>query len=247
MFGLLGKRWFVLGGLAAAIGIPYLVNTPQLRPQIESAWNQIVSGDSPSPAAPPVSDQTTSAGTATNLVALSEGGVLPDLLEGPPVQDFGDVLRFDVTPRWIMDRWSRVTTVSDEFALEGLRVPLVTGTRLDDVAGTLTYYFDTKHVLQRITVHGFSGDERRLAQFVEQAYGLKHEPSLYAALYLTRWNGKPKSALLVRHAPVVTSAAAHARLEITVELNRPDNYFDLSAPLQQQLDDGRKTWRWGSR
>ena len=48
-----------------------------------------------------------------------------------------------------MRRWPRVTTVP-QFALAGLRVPLVTGTQIDDLAGSLTYYFDRTDQVQRI-------------------------------------------------------------------------------------------------
>src|SRR5262245_29939882 len=31
-------------------------------------------------------------------------------IEGPRVADFSEVIRFDVTPKWVLSRWSRVST-----------------------------------------------------------------------------------------------------------------------------------------
>jgi len=63
---------------------------------------------------------------------------LHETLAGPPVSDLNDVIRFDVSPGWVTSRWPRVTTTLAESGMEGLRVPLVTGTKVDDLAGGLT-------------------------------------------------------------------------------------------------------------
>jgi hypothetical protein len=75
-------------------------------------------------------------------------------------------------------------------------VPLVTGTRPDDIAGSLTYYFDKRQQLQRITFEGVVGDERRLVNFVTGQYKLKAEPTLGAGLYVAKWSGRPQKARL---------------------------------------------------
>lgn len=170
---------------------------------------------------------------------------LPDMLEGPPVKEFGEAFRFDVNTRWITSRWSRVTTVLSEYELEGLRVPFVSGTRLDDIAGSLTYYYDRNHRLQRITFEGLTGDERRLATFLQQTFNLQPEPSLYAGFYASRWNAQLKSVLVVRHAPVVKAEEPFRQFEIFLEINRPDDFYQLSEPVRKELQQGLQSSRWG--
>ena len=74
-----------------------------------------------------------------------------------PVATLEGVLRFDITPRWVMDNWPHVSTTRTDGELDGLRVPLITGTRPQDVAGSLTYYFDKQRVVQRIALDGSRG------------------------------------------------------------------------------------------
>ena len=52
--------------------------------------------------------------------------------------------------------------------LQGYRVPLVTGTTLADVAGSLTYYFNAQQRVQRITFRGTTGDPSVLATLLAQ-------------------------------------------------------------------------------
>ncbi len=250
---LLGRRPVFLLLLVAAVLGPYVWNQPAWRTKLAAWWQTWAgqaeasvaawtssSGDSPPL---PASDNPTA---PPQLVSLPTADDLPELMVGPRVEDFGEVFRFDLPPRWVVSRWSRVTTILAEYDLEGLRVPFVSGTDLDDIAGSLTYYYDKQHQLQRISFEGRTGDERRLVQFMQQAFNLKVEPSHYAGLLLEKWNGQPKSVLLIRHAPVVLSAEPHSRLEITLELNRPNNTYRLSLPLQEELNLGRKAWRWGT-
>lgn len=165
-------------------------------------------------------------------------------LVGSPVSDLGEVLRFDVSPQWVMGRWSRVSTVLADQELEGLRVPLVTGTSLEDLAGSLTYYFDKKHQVRRIAFHGYTGDERKVAALVAQRYKLQPTQSLHAALYLAKWNGEPMSALRVALAPVVRADSPNTRLEVMLEINRPDAYYGLSPEFKELLDRDQQAKRW---
>lgn len=215
--------------------------TPETIPAIRPS--SITTTTPPESAAIAANTQTT--GTPKISPTGLHSVTLPDLLEGPGVQDFSEVLRFDVNSRWITSRWSRVTTVLSEYELEGLRVPFVSGTKLDDIAGSMTYYFDRRHRLQRITFEGLTGDERRLAAFLQRAFGMQAEPSLYAGFYASRWNAHLKSALIVRHAPIVRSDAPYRQFEIFLEINRPDDYFQLSEPVRKELEQGLRSSRWG--
>jgi hypothetical protein len=103
-----------------------------------------------------------------------------------------------------------------------MRVALASGTRSDDVAGSLTYYFDDHHQLQRITFYGVTGDEQRLLGFLVNAYKLKTAPTTGVARYIAGPLDKPTSSVTVRHLPVVRADATYARVEVAVDLQRGD-------------------------
>jgi len=182
-------------------------------------------------------------------VAEKLGG-LPDdpkavpTLAGAPVSDLREVMRFDISPDWVIQRFSRVSTVLADVQMEGLRVPVVTGTRADDMAGTLTYYFDRSDKLQRVTIHGFTGDPNRLVGAMTEHYGLTREPSLEAGVYTKRWNGNPVHFLRLTHAPVVYSDAVHQKYTVFLELNQPNLAYGISPEARRILQSDRLSGRW---
>ena len=105
---------------------------------------------------------------ATNTDGAASGTALA--ISGSPAaprtdfnaHDAGSVFNFEITPEWILAHWPSVSTGLAQLQLEGYRVPLVTGTSQQDLAGALTYYFDAKQRLQRINFVGVSGDPRPL-------------------------------------------------------------------------------------
>jgi hypothetical protein len=165
-------------------------------------------------------------------------------LVGAPVKDLREVLRFDISPRWVIDRFARVSTVLSDLQLEGLRVPIVTGTRADDMAGTITYYFDRSDKLQRVTIHGFTGEPGRLVGLLTQHYGLSHTPSLEAGVYTKRWNGVPVHFLRLTHAPVVYSDAIHQKYTLFLELNQPNMAYGISPEAKRIVSSDRQSGRW---
>ena len=173
----------------------------------------------------------------------AEDEVLPQLT-GIPAAGLEEVFRFDVRPAWVTSRWSRVSTVLSERQLQGLRVPLVTGTDLDDLAGSLTFYFDHQRQLRRLAFSGRTGEPRRLVALLTERFGFQTVPDLGAGLYLVRWNGIPMSALRVAHAPVIRSADPLSHFEIELEINRPDTGYRLSPRLEKILLQDRALYRW---
>ena len=165
-------------------------------------------------------------------------------LAGGPVADFRDVLRFDVTPNWVNGHFARVTTVLSELQLEGLRVPIVTGTRPDDIAGTITYFFRHDHRLQRVTMHGFTGDPTRMINLMIQHYGMKQRPTLDTGVYTVDWNGAPTSVLKVTRAPVMYADATRNQHTIFLELNQPHMDYGLSPEAQRIVNSDWSTGRW---
>ena len=122
-----------------------------------------------------------------------------------------------------MARWPRVTSGLAELDLQGYRVPLVTGTAEDDLAGSLTYYFDKNQHVAFINFKGTTGNPRKLISLVMSRYRFlpqkTDDPGL--ALYQVKWNGQPQSELRIRTARVVRANQPHARYEIDLAMKRP--------------------------
>ena len=165
-------------------------------------------------------------------------------LVGARVSDLREVLRFDISPDWVINRFARVSTVLADLNLKGLRVPIVTGTRADDLAGTLTYYFDHRGALQRVTIHGFTGHPAKLVGTMTQFYGLQSEPALEAGVYTRRWNGLPVHFLRMTHAPVVYSDAVHQKYTVFLELNQPNLAYGISEEAKRVVSSDRGSGRW---
>lgn len=231
--------------LAGAIGAPYIWSqVPQLRTWAEQIRANLTSSASKS-------DGTT--GSFLESIGLTGGGSPREAEDGlgtstaappssPPqpaapitpalvgggMTDIRQAMRFDIDPRWVTEHWSHVETFSGERNLLGMRVPIMTGTEPHDLAGSLTYYFDTRHRLQRVVLQGRTGDERPLVKFCEEAFGLRAEPAIAAGLYIARWNGQPHNVLYSRFAPLVRSDVPHSRLDIWLEVNQLDIGVQLS-------------------
>ena len=153
-------------------------------------------------------------------------------------------MRFDINPDWVIARFSRVSTVLGDMSLQGLRVPFVTGTRPDDVAGTLTYYFDKSGTLQRLMIHGFTGDPTRLVGTMTNHYGLERTPAIEAGVYTKRWNANPIHFLRLTHAPVVYSDAVHHKYTVFIELNQPNLIYGISNEARKVIGADLSTGRW---
>ncbi|TWU13786.1 hypothetical protein CA54_26210 [Symmachiella macrocystis] len=104
---------------------------------------------------------------------LAEAGNEVVAVAGPQVQDFSEIFRFDLTPNHVMNKWQQVSASLRHLDLQGYRVPLVTGIDDTDLAGSLTYYFDTRQRLRRITFVGTTGNPLRLTHFMTQQYGFR--------------------------------------------------------------------------
>lgn len=241
---------------AASFGGPYTFYNPEVRQNVSNYWNSagrfLPSGEgasAPGDAAPtasiPAGQTPGQSGSATpggtSLTAVSIGPPRA----APVFQDFAHVFNFNANPRWIIETWPRVSTTLADMRLEGLRVPLVTGSRVDDLAGSMTYYFDQEKQLQRITFQGTTGDERRLVAMLQQNYKFELEPSVAGTIYMVKWNGEPVSVLRVEPAPVINANIPHTRLNIHLEINRPSRYYALSPEMQQLVDRDKHAGRWG--
>ncbi len=132
--------------------------------------------------------------------------------------------RWEITPAWILGNWARVTTDLAELESQGYRVTLVTGTTQTDIAGSLTYYFDAKQVLQKIVFNGTTGDAKTLVQFLLAKHHferrLTDDPSLY--LYQVEQDSQALSDLKIRTASIVRTENAYSRFEVSLTMRRPE-------------------------
>lgn len=219
------KRLLFMSFMVGAVGMPYLAtNGGQLWSNLTSRVASSPPADKP--AAPSVELPGAATATGTHDRNLPgqfylTGKTQP--LEGSRPQDLAEVLQFQATPTWVMARWPRVTAGLAELDLQGYRVPLVSGTSQDDLAGSLTYYFDKNQQVARIIFHGTTGDPRKLVGLVGSKYQLlpqkTDDPGLM--LYQAKWNGKPHSELRIRTARVLRADQPFARYEVDLAIKRP--------------------------
>ena len=150
--------------------------------------------------------------------------ISPLEVEGPRVKDLGEVFRFDISTGWIMNRWQRVSTGLAQLQLQGYRVPLVTGTAKNDLAGSLTYYFNPSQQVQLITFNGTTGDATKLIRFLTKRYGFARRIANDAGLFVYEVptpDGKARSVLRVRTSGILKANEPLRRFELTLVLERP--------------------------
>lgn len=206
------SRLFLLAlVIGAAVGVPY----------VSSEWSKIKArfvggGDSASATAGSI------AGSGSTPVTVIGGPGDPHSDETPFV-DMDQVFRFDVTPQTVMARWPRVTSGLVEDRFYGMRVPLITGTRYDDLAGALTYYFTASQHCAKMSFSGSTGDPRRLIKLLTDRYKFEPYNSGEAGVvhYQIRWNGNAHSDLAIRPAAVLRSSTPNSRYEIQLTIVEP--------------------------
>jgi len=207
---LLKRSWFIFG-LAGAIGIPYLFSSSSGLAGLFTAR-------------PAASDQTSADGsTLTGAVSAVAHGSVESAMDATPIVDMQQALRFDVTTAWILGQWPRVSAGLAQLEMQGYRVPLVTGTRPDDLAGSLTYYFNHRQRVERITFNGSTGDARRLVAMLVTNFGftrvLVGDASLF--LYEVKKDGKVISELRIKPSRIVRADSPHTRFEVSIVIQRP--------------------------
>lgn len=199
------------GVLLASVVVPYVLLDEHLAATARGHWNRLFRA-----ARHDERDELASLHSAGRSYGLDRGET------ASPGASIEQAFRFDLTPHWVAGRWSRVSTVLGDSEQLGMRVAWVSGTREGDIAGSLTYYFDRHHQLQRITFTGLTADPRRLLATVVTAFGLKSQPTTDAAHYTAGDPRSPTSEVVVRHLPMLEAEPAAARAEVSVDLRRAD-------------------------
>jgi hypothetical protein len=145
-----------------------------------------------------------------------------------PISPLPDILRFDLTPAYVAQKWPRVSTTLSDLELSGMRASVVTGTSPQDLHGSVSYYFDRSQRTRRIVLHGFTGDAEPIVQFVQSMYRLQEYASVGERIFISHQDGQPLSLLRIRNAPVMAVDRPFAQQEIILELNAPHEGARLS-------------------
>lgn len=210
--------WVVLPVLAALSPIAFF-SAPDW-------WSKVTASLSPATSAgetrelPRFGPDGLQAGASSEAIAGPQGSP-----EGPRSHELDEVFRFDVTPDWIVSNWPRVSAGLAYLELHGYRVPLVTGTAEDDLAGALTYYFNPQQQLQRITFYGTTGNARKVVDLVTSRFGFARRLTNDASMFVFEIpgpNGKPTSSLWIRPAKVIKADDPHRRFEVALVIERPE-------------------------
>jgi hypothetical protein len=208
------KTLLYVGGLMLATGGPItLFSASDLLGGIKRSW-------SPRPAATAADYQASTSSPLSSAAPASTAAMDP-----LPLPSLTEVLRFDVTVEWVMQRWPRVSTGLPYLQLQGYRVPLVTGTSVADVAGSLTYYFNASQQAQRITFRGTTGDPSALVTMLSSQHHfvrrLTNDPGV--VLYETvDSSNQPAGSVKIRSAKVVKVNQPYTRFEVELVMDRPD-------------------------
>jgi len=236
--------------VAGAAGGPYVLYETDAGDAARSTANQVlgVSHPSPTDSGATVGSASSSKGwwwgsEAADVSVAAQSQAVP-MRSVTQINSLAEVLRFDIPPAWVMQNFPTINTGVGDLQLDGLRVPLITGTRPDDLVGTLTYYFDRFQRVQRITLHAVTGDPTRIGNELQRNYRLQQQPALGGGLYTTNWNGSPTSLLHITPATVITADEQNARFTVFLEINQPGLQYGLSSQAQSLLDTGRAASRW---
>lgn len=199
------------GLLSAAVGVPYAVN------QAPEGWSQSLGF-------PPGGGPTAAADPAAAL------GPIDGVVNRP----LAELLDWRITKEWVYANWDRKSTGLADPRLYGVRVPVVTGGRMTDVAGSLSYYFDHTGVLQRIRLHARTADTNEVVRIAARVGMSPRKPSLPGEqlLQAVEQGGYVRSELRTRPESVLRSGSPHSSFVVDLELNRPQGgYWVVREPL----------------
>jgi hypothetical protein len=228
--GLLGRNALFGTAVMAALGVPFALSD---KDSAEPAAGAAAGNGSPA------SGLASAVDGASDFAALRQD-TTP--LEGPAVSDLAEVLRFDITPAWLIERWPRVMNARHAAGdLQAYRVPLVTGPKPGDMAGALTYYFDEEQKLAKIQFQGTTGDANPLANFLIRQYGFERrmagDPS--QMLYDVRRDGRAVGQLVVRNSPLIDASLPQNRFRVELLLQRPSEHRIFSDAAVHRFDSHR--------
>ncbi len=216
------SRHLVLALAAAgAVGLPVLLSSgpePEEEPPVAAAAGA-KTASAPQPERPP---RTADKKSPRETNAAGRKSAARPASAAAPVS-LEEVFQPTITPRWVMRHWTQISTVTDQVRTSGYRVALVTGTRADDLVGSLTYYFDARQRLRRIRFRGTTGNPDRLLALLQHTYQLRRATDTTAAVqeYRRMWNGRVVSWVRVWPSAVIDARRPQERFQVELVLEPP--------------------------
>ena len=134
----------------------------------------------------------------------------------PEIPDFGDIFRFDLTPQKIKQRWPRVSTNLSDVKYQGCRVPLITGTRNSDLVGSLTYYYDSKQQIRRITFVGNTANPKRFIDYMSKYYAFRQQTVKNAKGSVYQTKGRAQGEFTVNKVEGGESSSGEYRIVLSL-------------------------------
>jgi len=176
----------------------------------------------PQPTAPAASAPgVTTAGTLPGDIPGPQSAYNPRL-DGAQFTSVNQVFRFDVSKDWVMQNWTRKTVAPTDVGLVSIRVPLVTGTQMSSLAGSLTYFFNDQGQVEHISFRGRTGDARPLIQLLTQYYQFQQVAgSPGEHVYVVGSGEQLQSELRTRPEGVISSTSPQQSVNVELEFARP--------------------------
>lgn len=245
---MVGRPLMLASLLGASVGVPYVVSNTTQGPSTgaavagaaapaaqKSSWPSFSFGGSGAnaPTAPPLAGNhqypMTNYPSTTYIAAAANPPVEP--VHYHTIQQ---VFRFDVTKEWVYQNFDRKSTGLGDPGMFGVRVALVTGTQMTDLAGALTYYFDGQGQVQHISFRGRTADTTPLVQFLAQTYRFQRmEAPPGEQLFQVREGSSVFSEMRTRPESVLLETTPHGSFGVVVELGRPGSNRVLTPPAPQ--------------
>ncbi|QDT69214.1 hypothetical protein MalM25_21460 [Planctomycetes bacterium MalM25] len=233
----MNTRPVALAGLmGAAVGGPYLAT------QAPDDWSNPWGGQTPPAAVAP--GQPSSAFDPLSPPDLS-GPQGPGAeiyrgaaaIEGPIGMPLEQALDWNVTKNWVYSQWARKSTGLADPTLFGVRVPLVTGSGMTDLAGSLTYYFDHAGVLQRMRLSGRTADTSLVVSLATRRFAMAPRTGHIAGdqLFQAVQENKLRGELRTRPRGVLWNTSPHDSFSVDLEVTRPGSPYVVT-PYQAKFE-----------
>lgn len=217
---MLARPLIMTGLLGAAVAAPIAVTEgPKHWPGVMNSWADSANA----PPAPAVRSfdprQATLSGPRGPGTLVYES---PAPIEGTGFVTLNQLFRTDVTKEWVYTHWARKTTGLADPELFGVRVPVVTGTSMTDLAGSLSYYFNSDGRVDRLRFHGRTADTTQIVAIAQQAFGMTPQRPTAPGeqLFQTLVGKNIQNQLRTSPAPILWATSPHESFTVDFEANR---------------------------
>ena len=234
------KRIIYLLLLMSVFSVPMLMLNSQWRDSLTRAGSDLFKqvGHLPRrliPAGEAVQKGTQAESSLSPMAIQLEQAVKRFHAGGGRIADFNTVFQCGAPRSWVQRTYGDISEAADG-QREGLRVSLVTGNRPEDLAGSLTYWFDRQGRVERITFQGVTGNPAKLVSFAHRSQKMVARGCERDAIFVRDGKNGPLHLLHISRLPFVNVQTQYGRYEVTLELNQPGS--SLSSASSDVLEGG---------